>query len=475
MTRIVSSGVLLALTMIGCGASVEFVPLEEDRATTILASRAPDAAAWEIRFRALHDDAWSSSENIPSAPTTETIPADQEALLLLYDESPEALGLRGASETSCRVLQPEARRALAQRNGEWTWQEITELPSSLLDALVGSPLRCDPCAPMQIDGLTADSTLQFRGAAWFDESSAITLNEDGLWRVTREQITPLPRCDGLTETPHAIAAAGDGRFWIGGAMSELARVHISLSGCVVETSTQAAALPGAAGPPGRFVAVAARPGDEAAHDLLALRESGEFFRWDAAGLRHLGTLEPHPSRPAEAYPTLLRLDPTRTVASIGWDHVYFWEGDSLVRTESVPLNAPTTSARPRDRITSLDHDRSSDRLLAGTAYGEVFSRPLDAPTWSSFLQSTVADEIGAVRRSHVRYLVIHAGGDLTFLHGEGGLCSSPLRFPLASRSAPHRIVLERDGSWLIGDVNGSQGLRPATVSWLSELWTPRAQ
>lgn len=460
---------------IGCSAPIEFVPLPDgDAPTIVLASRARGEMTWSLWLRTPLETRWTLRRAVTDPPPTDRLGADRESVLLLYDESPESLGLREGSAASCRVLSPRARFVLVRSDETWSWEVLASLPNGLGDALVGDGARCDPCAPVKLTGLRADSTMRMTGAAWFEDGSALAINQDGLWRVTMDGITPLPSCAGLSEAPYTAAAAGGGRFWVGGDTAELALVRLSESGCTVETSTRVATVPAVPHSYTRFEVVAPPPGDAAAHDLLALRGTGELFRWTSAGLRRLAILDPHPSVPEETYSALLRLDATRAVASFGWNRVYAWDGDTLVETEPLRLNPPTVTSRPRDRITSLDLDPHAQQLIAGTAYGELFARPLGENRWRSLAVSTVLDEIGAVRRGRVRYLVIHAGGDLTFLHDETGLCQSPLRIPVSSRSAPHRVVLEREGTWLIADANGFD-VRPAAVSWLEEFPAGPAQ
>lgn len=474
--RSYARSILAALWVsVGCSAPSEFVPLPDDDADTIvLASRARGDMAWSLWLRTPAEARWTPRRAVEDAPPTDRLGEDRESLLLLYDESPDSLGLHEAWEASCRVLSPRARFVLVRSDESWSWEAVQSLPDRLGDALVGDGARCDPCAPMKLTGLRADSTMRMTGAAWFEDGSALALNQDGLWRVTMDGITPLPSCEELSEPPYTAAAAGGGRFWLGGDAGELALVRLSEAGCSVETSTRVATVPDVPHRYTRFEVVAPRPGDEATLDLLALRATGELFRWSSSGLHRLAILDPHPSGPDETYSALRRLDATRAAASFGWDRVYRFDGDALVETEPLVLTPPPVTSRPRDRITSLDLDLHAQQLIAGTAYGELFVRPLGESRWRSLAASTVLDEIGAVRRGRARYLVIHAGGDLSFLHDETGLCQSPLRIPVSSRSAPHRVVLEREGAWLIADANGFD-VRPAAVSWLEELPITPAQ
>lgn len=451
----------LALLLSGCASGEAFVPLDDQGATTFILASSDD-----------EDSSWTFIVGTREDSPVLRVPAESSVLLLLYDETPESLGLRGPGPVSCRVLQPRAGLRLAS-DGAMEAAAVT-IPRALVAALVGGEYRCELCPPFEITSVSNDRSGRFTGAAWLDENNAIVSADHGFSRVTETSIEALGECEGLTQAPRALANAGSGRFWVAGGSRQLSLIRFEADGarCIVETSTtMARSRPG----PGEnldFQAIAARPDDPAAHDLMAVRGTGEVFRWDTTGLRRIGRMENHPNAAEHLYASLLRLDAERSITSSGWNQVYLWSGDVLERQEHIDLPSDAIATQPKDRITTLAYDTLEERLVLGSLYGDVWVRPVDGREWSSVFQSSLVDAIGSVIPLTRRYVIVHEGGELTYTHREIGGCPTLTRLPLARRSAPGRVTLARGRRIMIADLAGSDAV-PGAAIWIEDPSSPQ--
>ena len=448
--------VWLVLGLAACSESESWVPLDPQGALTfVLATATEPMGPWQITVGADVD-----------SPVVR-VSAEHEVLLLLYDEAPEDLGLRGPNPVSCRVLDP---RSTLRLSGDDPTEVAGEpLPAALVEALVGDRFRCERCPPFAISPVVSDRSGRFKGAAWFDDDSALVASDQGFSRASRTQVQTLGACVGLTEEPRVVANAGPGRFWVGGDRGELSRVRFESGGtrCVVETSTSVQGRRDANSAYRHIGALAPQPDDPEAHDLLAVRATGEVFRWTAVGLVRLGRMENHPEAAEHIYPSIVRIDAERSVTSSGWNRVYRWRGDQLEREEVLDLMEDSIATQPRDRVSTLSIDPLAGQLLLGSLHGDVWARDLDGGEWSFLYQSPLVDAIGALVPLGRGFAVIQEAGELTFFHREAGGCETLTRLPLGRRSAPCRIVLSRTGRVMVADLLGSDSAGGGVI-WIQD-------
>lgn len=445
----------LALCGWGCGQGPTHVAPPEALAET-----------WVLALLNPGGDGWRLSVHPGTSGWTASFPEDEAAYLLGYSSSSAELGLDPGQTPECALQRPAVSLRLSSAEDGWRWQEVSPLPDSLLLALAGGSDRCDVCAPIPMRSVLAPHTHRYTGVAWFDDGAALGAYVAGFARILEARIDDLPHCAELIVGPTALAALGGDRFLVGGQLGHLAVLRFSDEGrsCVVETSTRAepGALPALHMP---FAVVAANPASPEAFDFYALRASGELYHWSEAGLRRLGAHELHPLSSFAHPSALIRLDARRAISSAGNRHVAFWEDGAIVATDTLQLPQLGVSNTPRDRITMLHVDRRAGRLLAGTAAGEVWARPVAGSGWSTVFRAPVFEAVGSVIEHRERDLVVLSGGDIASWNWGGEVCDAVLRIPGASNGGAGRLVLRDEGRILLADSIGASAAT-AGVVWI---------